>query len=302
LKVLSRKVVLRGVGEVEVEVRDDKVSIFTSKGFLKKRKESVKELLIDKVKAVKLESDVLTLVWQDGFEHQEVFEGIPPRGSLDLAEVADAIKSKLKELLDAERKKKFLSDIVLNIFDMSYKLSLAFSKICSFEEWNSLEALVSDIVRKARLISDELNEFNLNLSLNLEDFEKAFDDYNPPELAKACFKAAKQLTSALSSLGSIYIPRFSPNTEYLTYLLSAYYAFADMLLSTSLGLPRDAEKALDHVRKISLDVELPSLDAGKLEQLIANSDVKGIEKALSELHEEVIKKVKASLKLPTTSS
>lgn len=292
MRLYEGKLRLRGVGEGELELLDDKLVFNKAKGLFRRRREQVRSIDLRSIKGVKSEGGCLVLVWKDGLERQEVLEVFSPQTAGDLAEL---IKKKIKELIEAERECKAVLEAVKLIFSISYSVGVAISSCNGLEGWSKVEELMQKVRECSRTLADNLSELSSTPGVELAALERSLEDFSPVDFAKSCHGVLKELYAALEALSSMNVPRLKLNFNVLLQAYAVYLAIIDLLLSTSLKLAKGAEKSLSYLKQLSYELTQVNIDVEAFERSVRSENVEELRRSFEEVHEGFMKYVEACI-------
>jgi hypothetical protein len=267
----SSKAILTNLGHGQLELVDNTIKFRSDKGYLRNRKEIIKEIPVTDVESIKQAGSELSLTWKGGtdifvIEEPALAEKISEKTNLHLEEQKRVLQNRKIMQVEITKTLSGALEIVDSLFDVLRSLQKRI-------DWTQIESYSNRSEEAAkRLINQTIGSVNLDFSKLLLAVEK----HLPKETSKETYDLLRTLYEYFCSLTSKNkLPEeIHPNYKEAKATILAYYTLNDIILSIIVG-DKDAQREIDEL--IMLLEALPKVPDLK----IKTSDIKDIINKLS---------------------
>ncbi|MCW4044983.1 MAG: hypothetical protein NWE94_05635 [Candidatus Bathyarchaeota archaeon] len=221
---------LRNVGNGTIEFGDVAIRFYVEKGHLKKQKKLAKEIPFIEVESIERVENELNITWKGGVD----------RFVLDRPELAEAIRAKMIEVLDAQRKtlehkeeapkqqRKELAQAVSNSIKIADSLFDILRSLHGRVDWNRLETRFKSSRENFRCFPHQEGAVDLDVA----KLSSVIKEHLPEEISKEAYgilKAVFDYFKGLASEGDSP-SHVHPTNDEAKKVVLAYYILNDIAL------------------------------------------------------------------------
>ncbi len=231
----TAKARLRNVGNGTIELVDNTLKFHVETGRFKRQKQIAKEIPFADIESVERVENELNVTWKE----------VTDRFVIETAELAEAMRAKIAEALDAQRKaldakeeaskqkRNELAQALSNALKIADSLFDVLRSLHGRVNWNRVESYLKCSKDNFRYFSDQKDAVNLDSA----KLSSAITEHLPEEISKETYGILKMLFDYFNGLPSQdeFSAQIHPNHEDAKKVILAYYTLNDIILGAVVG-------------------------------------------------------------------
>ena len=246
----SSKAILTNLGHGQLELVDNTIRFRTEKGYLRNRKEIIKEIPVTDVESIKRVGSELSVTWK----------GVTDIFVIEEPTLVEKISEKTNETLEEQRKilqnKEIMQNEITKILSVALEIvDSLFDVLRSLQkriDWNQIESYSVLSEENGRsLMNQKIGSINLDFSKLLQAVEK----HLPKETLKETYDLLRTLYEYFCLLASKNeLPdEIHPNYKDAKTTVLAYYTLNDIILSITVG-DKDTQREINQLMTLLEDL------------------------------------------------
>jgi hypothetical protein len=231
----TAKARLRNVGNGTIELVDNTIKFYVEQGRFKRQRQIAKEIPLADIETVERVENELNVTWK----------GVTDRFVIEQAELAETMRTKITEVLDAQKKvleikeeaqKQKHNDLVQALSSALKITDSLFDILRSLNgrvDWNRVESTFKCSKEAFRRFSDQKGAVNLDYA----KLSSAVTEHLPEDISKEAYGILKALFEHFNGLSSQdkSPAQIHPDPEDAKKVILAYYTLNDIILGMVVG-------------------------------------------------------------------